>query len=578
MTAKEQAPTADDILAKVDNLLSYYGPMHARFREAWDAYDGQMAIPVANGFEKYIPPTAKGLVDTAVDHQISSNPIITAPPAKQTAKSQATADLMEKYAQTFLNYNAARQVIPPPREVTKQMAICGMGVFKGPLYDEGWWVTRDKRQWQQSFPFIFRAVNPLDVLPDPSVFWGGSSGAVIEVGSKTADEIEKEWEVSLPGRTGSELVDWIEYTSPSWRAYMADGRMVWGPKRNQYGLVYYDICFSGMGTQNGKPEALAVGLLWPILSALKLEARTKTAMDAVVQQDAYEQLVSDIDLSGIKWGAGPGSVTHIPKDANIRPLHPARNSAHLYQFAGMVAEDIRNGGVAEVLEGRSSPGTPAGYLESLRISQAKLKFGQSINTLENKVALILSKLCYLTERLIPDPISIWGRQESGTYSETIDPADINGNTTFYVSFENQTPEENDRRSLVGLQLWRAGAISWQRFADRYLRLQDTTAEQKQMLIEKIMHDPQVMQALAQGAITDWGMSDFVKRIQAQPIGPVGGPAGLLGAPADVAQPPTPPAAPGSFGAIDLQNRQLAQQASATPGAPGAPMEIAANAR
>lgn len=510
---KETKPTVESIKNKLEKLKTYYATMHDHFLTCDDAYDGNLKIPVPQGYEKYVPATAKAQVDVAVDHHVTTRPIVTIPRAKDTVKQQSLADTLEKYYQCFLNYNAANNSLPPAREAAKQLALYGMCVLKGPLYDKRY---NDNASWRQGFPFVYRAVNPEFVYCDPAVFWRTGDGCVIETSRRTVGEVMALYPNFKTDHTLYDEVDWLEYWSCGWRAYLCDNKMVVGPLRNAYGLVPYEIGFSGMGRLTGKPEDLAVGLIYPIIEALRLEATLKTAIAAVVATHAFPRLISDVDVSQVQWSHGPAGVTTIPKDANLREMYQAKVPGDLYGFINLLTNDIEKATFNKAVRGEAPQSADAsGYLQSILVGEGRLRFGQSIATLNVVLGNMLSKLAYLTETLVGEPISIWGSTGKGAYEETFDPADINGFYTVNVSMEGTPPEENDRRSMLGLKQFQAGTIPLDYLLEEFYKVQDSSGMIKRLFVEKVMQQPAVLEALQNAALGDWGMRDFIDQIKKQ---------------------------------------------------------------
>lgn len=532
--------------------------MHTRMKESEEAYEGNIKCVVEKGYEKYVPPTSSALVDTDVDHIITRNPIVTCPPLAETAKGQTTADKLEKLGMSILSYNTSHNPMPPAKSAAKDAAIYGLFCFKGPIYNE---LPPDSEDYYgQKFPIIFRTVNPMSLLPSPTCFWFGE-GPVIEVKKKTVAEVKMLWPKYKPGnKKDDDELELVEYWSIRWKAYIADGQPV-EIVPNVYGYVPYEIGFSGLGRIGVKPEELAVGLLYRVLQSLEIEARTVSAIDAIVQNHAYIKLACEIPPEELKLTTGPGGIVYVPKEANIHPLYEMKVPPFLYDHLGNIRSSIREATYSKVVQGENPPGTTSGYHQRLNISEVRLKFGDVKDNIQFKLGNILGKSAYMIEHLIRKPVSIWGSLHNKHYEETIGPEDIKGHHVFNIDLSETTPEEAERRIMVGSQLLEKGHITFKDFLEHFRREADVNGYIKQQMVERVLNSPMIQEALAASAAQQWGLDQYIAQAQAQlKTNQSGSQMPFVGG-----APGTPqPAAPGSPEELDLMMRQ--QMMMTPPGA------------
>ena len=510
MAKRLKKPSVSDITTLKTDLQAYYSTEQDNFKACEEAYEGTFKIKVADGFEKYIPPTGRAVVDVAVDHYITQHPIVQVPPQKDTEASQQHSDRMEKFYNNILRENITRNVISPIREAAKQLGVYGMFCLKGPWVDERY-LEEQHPTFRRFYPFNFRAVNPMFIFPEPSFFWNGDGG-VLEVNERTVSEVASEWPGWKPsrGKKPTDKLECIQYVNNDWIAYIADNDFVDGPKPNVYGYVPYEIGFSGMGRITEKPEHLAVGLLLPLIEALKTEASIKSAMKAIVELYAYPRLGSLQDMTGVQLGMGPNSITHLPDGpGSLFEIVSGHIPPDLFSYIRTLSEDVERGSFSKVVYGERPAGVDSGYHQRTLVSEVRLRFGEGVHTLENKLSNVLGKCAYLMENIIPEPISIWGRINKQYYEETIRPQDVKGHYTNYVTLATSTPEEDERISLAGLQLLQAGAISRLLFLEKYLKVGDATAEIRRIMVEGVMAQPEIRAAMSQAAVKDWGMEEFL---------------------------------------------------------------------
>lgn len=575
MAKRSGPPTVDQIKTEFNDWKFYYNTMHAQFRECEAAYDRQFTIRVPDDFEKYIPATGASLVDTAVDHIITRNPIVTVPPNSQKNVAQDTADKLERFYQCCITYNRQTQPTVPEKQAAKLAMIYGMFCYKGIIFDPNY----DKgKGYSRRFPFRYQPLNPLTVFPSPAAFWGDEA-PVIEFKEKTIGEARRLWPEfkNKNGKKDNEKGEMLERWSQDWRIYVMDDEIVMVKPNNigkvgGYGYIPYEFGFSGMGYLTGKPEDLAQGFLWKILSALKAEAGIKTALNAITEMHAYPKFASTQDPNTLRLGKGPGAIDHIPlgKDSfwneqtiQVPPL--------IYDNLGNVMGDIRQGSIVESLSGAVPKGVTSGYMVGLSISEARLKFGDTLDQIELKGVRTLGRGAWLIENVLKDKISVWGNIKGKYYEDTISPDDIRGNYNLFLDLSATNPEEEDRRATIGLNLFMNKAITRKRMQEKYLKIADTTGEDLQMMVETGMAAPEFQQAMAMAAIKAYGMEKFVQMAQEeaaklkQQAKEQAGVSAVGGTPAMEEG----MAAAGSTEEIDLQNRQI--MAMNNPPGPGNPL-------
>ena len=551
----KKKPDVNEIKAmEIERKEKYYSKMRENFLLCKDYYDGNIPVPVPKGFEKYVPPTARAIVDVLVDNYITQNPMVTVDRKSDKDVEQQHADKMEKFYNAIMRENALRNVMPPEREGAKQLGIYGMCAFKGPYID-----YRYKSDGKDSdlFPFRYKAINVFSILPSPSFFWEGH-GDVIESYEKTVGEVRLLWPKYKGGsKKDSEIVKCLQYTNDDYIINIVDDEEV-NAKINKFGFIPYKIGFNGMGLLTDKPEDMAVGILLPVISSLKLEARMKSAADAIMQVVAYPILKTNVNPNTLKLEITPGFLNYVPDDTKVEPLYELKIPNDVYQNIGMVRDDIEHATMSKVIYGERPPGVTSGYHQRALTSQVQLKFQQGISTLQNNLSEILGNCAKLMENIMPEPITIWGQLPTGYYEETIKPEEIKGYYRCKVKLESTKPEENERKSLSGLEIYNAGAMSLKRYHEEYAGVADHTSEFKQMLVEGIMKQPPILEALAKAAVKDWGLEEYItaEKENAQAGGGQPGqptPASVMGMPiGNVAQ----PAEPGSFEEQELLRRQM----------------------
>ncbi len=516
---ENEKPTLQSILDEQSAREQYYGVMKARWKVCERAYDGDITIKIEDGFEKYIPPTGSAMVDTEVDHLITRNPVVNVPPKSETKVAQETADKVEKLHQSTLTHNTVNSPQPPAKVAGKHAGIYGMFCFKGPVVDMKAFEKSD--YFERRYAFLFKAINPMNLLPAPSLFWGGT-GSMIEVKKKTIGEIQFEYPDFEPKPLekgqykDTDKLDFLEWWDNDWRGFVTDGQLL-NVIPNVYHYVPYEMGFSGLGRIGDNPEDLAVGLLWKVMGALEIEARTMSALDAIVQTHAFPKYDVEMDPAKIAGGMakGPGGVSYIPKDANLHFREVPNIPPFLYDHLGNIRQDIRLGTSADVARGERPVGVSTGYQQRMLVSEVQLKFGDVLDALQYKLSLILAKTVYLMEKVITKPVSVWGKVGQKSYEDMIKPDDIKGHYYCTVDLSSTKPEEEERVALAGFQMWKGGGITKKRFWEKYLRISDITTEEDQEMVERVMGQPKIIEAISAAAAEQWGMDAYIKQVTEQ---------------------------------------------------------------
>ncbi len=512
----EPRPTEDSVLCEKSDWEVYYGTMHSNMSACERAYEGNIKCVVEKGYEKYVPPTASALVDTDVDHIITRNPIITCPPSRESGKREETADKLERFGTSVLSYNTINAPMPPAKAAAKDAAIYGMFCFKGPIYTP---VDRKTKYYGQRFPIIFKTINPMTIFPSPEFFWHGD-GPVIEIKTKTVGEIKQLWPDAkwTPGkdRKDNDDIELIERWSRDWKVYMADGLIV-ECVPNLYSYIPYEIGFSGLGRMGLKPENLSIGLLWRVLQSLEIEARTVSAIDAIVMHHAYPRLSSDVPPESFVpyWGTGPGGVDYVPKDANLRLKYEMHVPPFVYDHLGNIRASIHDATYSKVAQGENPVGVSSGYHQRVLMSEVRLKFGDVKDNVQYKLNKMLGKSAALVENVIREPVTIWGMMKGSRYDETIEPKEIDGHYVFEIDLTESSPEEAERRIMTGSELLAKGHISFEDFLTNFRREPNVTGYMRRMLVESVLQDQAIKHALAMGAAQKWGLDEYIPEFKAR---------------------------------------------------------------
>ena len=557
--------TVEEILKLKQELTRYYQPALSKFKDMANLYNLDITVATPSGFDAHIPPTSRAVVDKATDNLITLHPEVSVERRAETEAAQKQADALERFYKRILFKMDRRLPMPLFRASGKNLFIYGMAVIKGPLFDTASWPDKPEQGedetsadyeerlevWEairkDACPIYIIPVDPQIILLDPNL---DNPKFVIETFKRKAIQIRTKWP-NWEGRKPKggvyndfDEVDWTEYWSQTERCYIAGSEPVLGPIPNVYGFVPYAPCFSGFGkvSPEGKLEELAVGLLAPIESSLKAEARIKTALDADTQLRTFTRWRTDMDPHKLELDIGPGGISYIPTGIQFDEMPQGQLSPDHYKYLGMIIADIENSSFPRWL-GR----TESGFQESIRLGESRRMFSGPVTALEMAGALTLSRAAMLAEHVIGEEV------------EGLKPSMVKGYYRCKLSLETADPEGAVKTSLHGLELFRAGAIDLLYFLENYARVPDAAARIKRMMVERILNHPLINQAVALRAAQEWGM-DLSAIMGTQPQERRPGSVPAVGLPGETERQHLAEEAFGGQGGVEEMLRRVAQGA------------------
>lgn len=507
-----------------------YSAMHANMTACHKLYnlDFESDIETPDGFSTYIPPTAYWIVQTGANQLITDSPTVEIEAINDTEKAQRSADIMREFSLFLLSQMEIQNDISPLKECAMNLCVMGMGVLKGPLFNAAAWKAIERKHGESeadfkarskaltlerrnNFPIYFRAIDPRTFYPDPS----GQKQFAVEYFSRLSLDIRGAWPEWSGFREDApfEDVNWLEYWSKDYRAYLADEKAVFKNEviPNVFKFLPYAWGYSGWGktSPDGKPEDKAVGLLNPIVSALMEEARFKTAMSNHIQQNVYPSYAADKGIIGeIKIGPGEVNQNVRVREGRVEDIAlmpQGRINADAYPIAAMVIQDIQNTSGSALLSGQSPTGDTSGYLQGILVGQGRIKFRPPLRTLENMASKAIRDTLYMIKHVIKQPVPFAG-------GKVIRPDDILEPIVVYVSLEPTDPAEDDRKLRSGLELMLRKVISIRTMREEYAGVSDVE-EGKQILIEEIKEMPQYKALLLGEALEEYELQALVGKLK-----------------------------------------------------------------
>ncbi len=326
-------PEPGDVIEMAEALeFTPFGNVRTAFETDEQYYEldflGQLELPDEFQSEGIVLPTARDMVDAAVDHTDISNVRVYVNRHGMTNIDQKAAEVFRKFCLGVLYRNNTESTISPFRVGAKHFWLHGVTHIKT-IWDADKWPDkpiqkngetddsyRDRlNEWQEeaghTIPILIAAVNPRNIMPDPDHF---KPEFYIEKHEKACFTVMKhfpKWK-NPKGRAVKEPVVWIEWWDDQYKCFLADGepvlRIRGGVDKHGYGFLPYVTIDSGLGNQSyeGRLEMRWVGLLRYMLGALRSESRGYSIHDIVLKQEAWP------------WGYLTGPKDSLAKIAEIK--------------------------------------------------------------------------------------------------------------------------------------------------------------------------------------------------------------------------------------------------------------------
>ena len=510
-----------DILTLKDTLLTYFGPMHRTMDLVETYYDLAFKISdirLPEGVDPVIPSTSRAVIDNATDHVTSDYLIIKQEPKGRSAQARELADVIEKVGQGFFYQVALRADAPPIQAAIKTALTFGMAPVKESWDEDAW-----EKEGELSFPYNVKVLDPRTVLHDPK--GGRRPSYVIEVSRRPKIEITDRY----PEWTNPKLqtglladVEWLEYHDAKERVYIADGEEV-DRAPNPLGYPPYCISYSGLGSNvdGASPEKRAIGLLWPILSELEMEARILSDVAAIVRYSAFAiPGVDPEDFERTDFKMKPGYLNKIP--ASFRLLELMKFNPELLQLLKIIQEKIEAATYPGVLTGAGN--MSSGYERAVAVRNAGQKFTYLLSQ-TNYLGTWLLQTAFRYQANHPDNPAltvtgvIGGPRGKRVYvQETVKAKDVGDNLAgLTVEFAMGDPLANQAKAMLGANLHTQGKIQIRTLHEDYMGIGDSSEEVAGIIADRVLFSPEIQQLLTQAVIQEAGLQEMIQQ-EAEQVG------------------------------------------------------------
>ncbi|KKM08470.1 hypothetical protein LCGC14_1724110, partial [marine sediment metagenome] len=370
-----------------NDMVSHYGPLHRAMLDDEKFHDLDVGhlldLPSKFKDQAVVLPTAREVVETAVDHISPSNRRIDVPRRAGTKPALEQAKLLRRFYSALLTFLEAGPPVSPYREITKHLSVWGISVAKF-IYDENKWrdeppkgaSSEDRENWRNfqatMMPFTLQILHPSELLFDP---WHDPPEWGLQVSKKMVGEIKSaypRWENTRSLRLTTK-VDVFEFWSDTQRSVMIDNKPGLSGEviNHNWGTHPFIVGSSGLGIDGSDhdPKKRFVGMLRYLQGILLSESRNYSIADIVMKNGAWPVRVAVGDRANEMpaMNLEYGKVFPMPPGVEIKELTPELPAQMVFQQVSLANNIISAAAAPRVVRGGQNPGTRAGFQQQLAI-------------------------------------------------------------------------------------------------------------------------------------------------------------------------------------------------------------------
>jgi hypothetical protein len=551
-----QEPTA----AMIDN---HYRRLHEIWQGAyhqWDEYDSYYFRtynvwegPVSNKRPGWLKPaTPAAIVNNAVDRQLALQPVYHRFPTSDRPEAREAADRVEKALQVMAIEQAMLEPTLTWKTVGKNLSHLGYAVLETGLdttvlqkraadpvrdsdMDDDEWKAAQRlhaHYRRTAMPFRARVPHPARILMDP---WEKKPRLAIRHFRRFAQDIEdmvrarkalgkKTEDFSVRNNHPFEMYSVDEWWTEHYHAMMLSGiyngkgssgyytynsnqRKLLFVERNMWGFVPYSHAFSGFGQEPTMesqidPKHLAVGILDPVMSALKAQAQQMSSRhNAVIDASWLPIVTQDLSADELRDQLDEGDFVEGRPDS-IQRMQPPNHPRWMFQHGTELDEDIQRGTLSRQLAGEKTPGVNTVGQQAILIESAGRKFVGISWQMEYLAATNGSHQLQLIDLLDLD-LTVRGKR--------IRSADLDSDYSISATFNAIDPVVQFQNRQTGLAEVQAGVKSLETFWAEDAMLEDASGERRRLLQDFLRRNPLIHQELALEVAREEGIEELYER-------------------------------------------------------------------
>lgn len=553
----DSAPVPADVVEMAHHYFTNHSEAHIEMSRMLDLVNRKFAVFEDLDTDKWTPVrtgTAGSMIHRFAHQIVTDEPIVTYAPRSNTRAGQEDADLAELWGQNLVQ-RLSDSNIESPLITAAKWSLLGGWVLKGPLFDVEAWPemppASDKEatrlfhiQQADRTPFMIEAIDPRQVVWDddnPQNPYWTIRRRKVQVWQATR-KIPKGIFSNSNNRKSSDFVEMTEYVDKDWRLVMLDGEpvswrredtgeLVAGPQPNVYGYNYYMPGFSPWSMATGTSAQQMRSMLYFIEDELVEESRVATIKRIASQLYGLAPMVAaDPEKFAAEMAGGLGSVVSAddPKDVGKsapRPMEMPTPPAWFERYEASITERMGSNTATSSLLGERQTGTTSALMEGVLMGEGRLQFQPITKQLQRQMAKILNRCAWISEEMIQEPQSIWNERSRGRDLTVIKPNLWRNAYHYSVSLEPVDPTRDDRRAMLGLNLFAQGLISPVTALEDYLRIPAANEELKRIMLWRTLQSPEFQQLITQQAMQENEVEDAIESLVGGSPGPTPGNSG-----------------------------------------------------
>ena len=584
-------PTVDEIKEQYEKDKKIYSAVQQKFEEDERFYNldfqDKLNIPEEFKADKVVLPTARDVVDTAVNHTDINNARVFANKKSTSAISEEPAEMLRKFALGLIHRTNVESQIAPGHVGAKHYWIHGLAVFKT-VWDADRWLDKPIQkenepedvynlrldEWRTtshlSLPIIIQAVNPACIMPDP---YTGGNLYVFETHTRSVFDTRIQWPnwTNPLGKGNDDEAEYISWWNNTYRCELIDGeplkKVGGGVWKHKYGFIPYTLIESGLGnlSKSAKPEDRYVGLLRMIFDLVVSESTNYTLHDILMKRETLKggQIIGGDANEVVEIKQAYGVYNRLPEGVELRDweikVPPQSSMAHL----ALTHDYIAGHAAPRSVRGLSETGVRSGADRRLIMTEAAAIYRYATPAFAHGWANILTKCATLVKNVIPGDFEIWARTPADEFDVQVKKNLFREPFNFYVEFAPISEEDEYRRHDDLERLVSAGIVT-KDWARRQMSNVDAKAMEREEEKEKLRLSPAYNQIKDQYLALR--MNEVLGVVPQQPQGQGGV---VPGTPTQEAGrrmvPPIPQRAqPGSAEALQNQMAQMRSQVPISP--------------
>ena len=525
MMAKKK-PTVGEIIEVTKHLREdVYGSLFQKYADDEKMHEldfkDQLGLPFEFKDDGIVLPTARNVIDTAVDHtDIGNARVFVNYKGTRHPESQAGRDeqmMLRKFALGLIHRTNVESSLSPWRIAARHFWMHGLAVLKT-VWDPDTWPNKPPKskgesdesynkkidEWRyethKSIPIQISAVNPCCILPDPAT---GGQLFVIEFHERMRAEADKMWPHwgNPKERDVTQMVECISYWDDTYRCEIVDGEAVLktegGVYEHKYGFIPYTLIESGLGniSKDSSADVRYVGIIRYITDLLIGESRLHSLADILFKREVLKggwlEVPPDVGAIPVfKQAYGeyqPLPAGVVPHDWDVK-VPPDAMNYHLSRTADYIAGHA----APRSVRGLSETGVRAAADRRLVIAEASAKYQYSKDAFRNGTSNVLTKATLLLKNKVPGDVRVWARTPTDEIDVVIEKDKLHEPFVYFVEFAPVSEEDEYRRhdDLERLITSGIGTIPWAR---RQMSNVDADAMELEDLKEKLKQDPSLAQ-------------------------------------------------------------------------------------